>query len=96
MKRITTKRISVLVAIVAGIATSAAGLVTVVWKVTPSFTRVCQVPDKLDAVAVEVKQTATELAEMRGEVKTIKQMLQTRMLSQHIGTSSTNAWDWPD
>lgn len=93
MKRLTTKRISVVVAIAAGIATTASGIVAITWKVAPVITRVVEVPDKLDALIARVDSVADANSEMRGEVKTIKQLLQTRMLSQH---GTTNGWTWAD
>jgi hypothetical protein len=73
MKKTITKKIGVWVAIIGGI-------VAIVWKVTPTFLRVAQVPDKLDALILRVDSVADANAEMRGEVKSIKQMLQGRSL----------------
>jgi hypothetical protein len=78
MKRPSAKRVS----LYAGIAVS---VVTVLWKVTPTMIRVATVPDKLDALTVKVDAaakedavTARELAEMRGEITTIRHLLQGR------------------
>lgn len=81
MKRLTAKRLSLYLAI----ASTAIGIT---WKVSPTFIRVAEVPAKLDTVAAEVRQTANELAELKGEVKTVRHMLQNRML----GYASTNNW----
>jgi hypothetical protein len=83
MKRPSAKRVS----LYAGIAVS---VVTVLWKVTPTLIRFATVPDKVDALTIKVDATAKEVAEMRGEITTIRHLIQGRTL-----VSSTNRIrDW--
>lgn len=94
MKRTTFKRISAWIGIGAAIVVPLAALVNIVWKVTPTVVRVAGVPDKLDdlshqvaAAADNANKAAEEVAEMRGEVRTIKLLLQAKM----VAVTSSNA-----
>lgn len=86
MKQLTFKKIS-------GYVVLAGGIVGVVWQVTPTVLRVATVPEKLDKQTIKVEQVANEVAEIRGELRTVKQLIQSRMFSLSVGT---NNWQIPE